>query len=1179
MTRMAIKVFLLGQFKLESNGIVIDLPSRPAQSLLAYLILNSGVVYRREKLASLFWMDSTEANARGYLRQALWRIRKAFGDTCLDSEEYLEISDINICFRPSGEYWLDAAEFLKVDEDLAIDEMIERVKLYQGELLPGFYDDWVLPERDRFQAAYQQRMTILLDKLIQEKRWNDAIQQGESWLQLGYSPEPAFRALMQAYAGLGDPTMVSNIYQRCINQLDSELGLDPSPETRCLYDRILQEGQSVNRHGELRQPKREMELPDFMREGVDDHVESQIFVSRESELARLQDHLEGALHRQGKVIFLTGEAGSGKTALVAEFAHRVLEEHPEVGIVTGNCNAHTGLGDPYLPFREVLEMLTGDVESRWAAGTISSQHARFLWKSIPITAQAIVSAGPGLIYTLLQSNSLLERACRCTSGEPDWLARLATLVSSAQTEGVTAKPLRADLFDQYSRVLVSIAKSTPLLIILDDLQWADPGSINLLFYLGRQITGSQILVVGAYRPEEVAIGRDGERHPLETVVSELQRISGDIPINLDHAENRDFLEALIDSEPNQLEVSFRDMLFRQTRGHPLFTLELLRGLQERGDLVLDVDHNWVEGGTLNWEKLPARVEAVIMERINRLPSVLQRALRIASIEGEVFTAEVVAEVMGISSMELLTQLSEELDRKHRLVRAHSIQRVKGKLVTGYRFRHIQIQKYLYGSLNQVERVHLHEQVGYSLEKLHGMELSLADLDLLFTTETPVMQLARHFQKARISDKAIHYLHLAGERAVQLSAYGEGYTYITQALEILLSQPVSVKRAKQELTLQLSLGKARKGITSMAFTEVEYIYERALDLCDQVGNPLLECQILGELLTVFYVRGNYLIAREYGQKLNRRADELGDPLTQAIAGWLNGFLLFVLGEFVSSRENLEKMLEFYNQSEHFSKFVYLHGVDSGLSAMAYYACCLWCLGYPDQAQEVSDKALKLGQAANHPFTYADVLTYAGCLFYELKRHPVKVKSLAEDLIYLAELVGISWRGAGLRFKGGAMAQLGDLEGGLKEARLGMSGEVDIASYCNISSTLGVLALAHLNAGQFDISRELLESAFELIEEKSERYCEVEIHRIQAEMLLKMGDESAAEGSYQKALEVARLQEAKSHELRVATSLARLWQQQGKIQEAYDLLFGIYNWFTEGFGTPDLLAAKALLDELS
>jgi tetratricopeptide (TPR) repeat protein len=227
------------------------------------------------------------------------------------------------------------------------------------------------------------------------------------------------------------------------------------------------------------------------------------------------------------------------------------------------------------------------------------------------------------------------------AGLPAWLTRLDELVNGKplrQAQGRLQRPVRgvangpgiagpqqSDLFEQYTRVLQALARQVSLVLIVDDLQWADLGSISLLFHLGRQLAGSRILIVGTYRPEEIALGRDGARHPLEAVVNKFQRDFGDVAVNVDQAEGRDFVEALLDSEPNRLGPAFREMLYRQTRGHALFTIELLRGLKERGDLIQDPEGRWVQGPALDWETLPARVEAVIAERIGRLAEAQARA--------------------------------------------------------------------------------------------------------------------------------------------------------------------------------------------------------------------------------------------------------------------------------------------------------------------------------------------------------------------------------------------------------------------------------------------------------------------------------------------------------------------------------------------------------------------------
>ena len=221
---------------------------------------------------------------------------------------------------------------------------------------------------------------------------------------------------------------------------------------------------------------------------------------------------------------------------------------------------------------------------------------------------------------------------------------------------------QSHLFQQFTNVLVALSQIKSLILLLDDMQWADTASIDLLFHLGRRLEGSRILFVCAYRPEEVALGRGG-RHPLEKVLAEFKRRSGDVWLDLAAVrdqEERRFIDALVESEPNALDEGFRRALYEHTGGHPLFTVELLRAMQERGDLVQNAEGFWIEGPALDWETLPARVEGVIEERVGRLEEELREILSVASVEGEEFTAQVVARVQDLGERKLLRHLTREL---------------------------------------------------------------------------------------------------------------------------------------------------------------------------------------------------------------------------------------------------------------------------------------------------------------------------------------------------------------------------------------------------------------------------------------------------------------------------------------------------------------------------------------
>jgi predicted ATPase/DNA-binding SARP family transcriptional activator len=227
-----LEVRVLGQFEVRLDGQPVEIASRPAQSLLAYLMLNAGAAQRREKLSGLFWPEATEDNARSNLRHALWRIRRALEG---DGRRYLLTDHLTIAFDAAADYWLDAAE---LERGNSLDELIQSLSAYHGELLPGFYDDWVSLERERLQAAFERRMQSLLERLIADRRWLEALNWSERWIALGGVPEPAYRALMQAHHGLGDMSSVAAAYQRCVSALQTELGVELSDQTRALYQQL-----------------------------------------------------------------------------------------------------------------------------------------------------------------------------------------------------------------------------------------------------------------------------------------------------------------------------------------------------------------------------------------------------------------------------------------------------------------------------------------------------------------------------------------------------------------------------------------------------------------------------------------------------------------------------------------------------------------------------------------------------------------------------------------------------------------------------------------------------------------------------------------------------------------------------------------------------------------------------
>ncbi|MCG3209673.1 MAG: hypothetical protein FOGNACKC_03300 [Anaerolineae bacterium] len=766
-------ISLLGPPQLELNHQPIDLGRRKAVALLAYLAVTAQP-HSRDALATLFWPELDQSRARAALRRTLSELNTALAG------DWLAADRETVALAESPQVTLDVAQFWQLAAD---NQLAAAANLYRDDFLAGFtlpdcpeFDEWQF-----FQAeSLRQELAALLDALTEQhtarQEYDPAIGSARRRLALDPLHEPAHRQLMRLYALAGQRSAALRQFQECQRLLDEELGVPPSPETAALAEQIRL-GQVGEAPAPIPLPPTPEQLPSFLTASATPAPAP--FVGRRAELAQLANRLNSAVAGHGQIVCVTGEAGSGKTALVRAFAAQAEAHAAGVVTIVGSCNAYTGLGDPYLPFREMLGQLCGDIEARLAEGAFSVENGRRLWQLLPHTLPAIAGRGPALVDSLLAANWLNQQAGR---------VGLALHFASPPAGEQRAQQ---DLFEQVVSVLQAVAQQQPLLLIIDDAQWADAASINLLFHLSRRLAASRVLLLVTYRPNDIILGRDGQRHPLEPVINEIRRSFGQIHIDLEQAMSRDFVEALIDTEPNRLSPAFREALFRQTQGHPLFTVELLRSLQERGDIRQDAQGCWVETADLNWELLPARIEAVIAERIGRVPGGPKEMLIAASVQGETFTAQVIAAVQHQDERQLLRELSL-LEKRHHLVREQGEFRLNGKFLSGYRFTHTLFQQYLYNSLGAAERRLLHGDIAAALEIIYRDHL-----------DEVTVQLAHHYARAGQVNKAIDYLLQAGDRARNLFAHQEAIDFYQQALAWLKQQGQTDRAARTLMKLGLT----------------------------------------------------------------------------------------------------------------------------------------------------------------------------------------------------------------------------------------------------------------------------------------------------------------------------------------------------------------------------------------
>ena len=907
MAQLVIK--LLGGFNVTlDGGPVTGFDSNKVRALLAYLAVESDRAHRRESLATLLWPGFPERSARTNLRNALSNLRTAIGDREA-KPPFLLTTRETVQLNLGSDHQLDVATLARAAESPSsqtLDALIEAVELYAGDFLAGFtlvdtvaFDDWAAATRERVRRQAIGLLGELADRLEADGDAERAITYALRRVELAPWQEDAQRNLIRLLAETGQRSAALRQYRTCVRALEEELGAEPSAETVALYEEIRAgpagEDAAVPSIRSSGPAAPDRQLPAFLLEGAEPGVREQpVFVGREPELARLNGYLDAALTGQGQVAFVVGGPGRGKTALLRAFAERAMDAHLGLLVIRGACNAYSGEGDAYLPFRDAFEMLTGDVERQWRAGSVSTDHARRLWAALPETLPALVAHGPHVVGSLVAAQGLVARSVAAGLVDAGWMPELRVRAEGGMSAGLPQEAL----FQQVTNTLDEVSRRRSVLMVLDDLQWADRGSAGLLFHLGRRLGGARILLVGAHRPVEAASAEPLD-HPLHQVLSELRRVHGNAWLSLreaDAVEGRDFVDKLLDTQPNRLSKGFREALAARTGGHPLYAVELLRELRTRGDLVWDKGGGWREGAKLDWDRLPARVEAAIEQHIGRLREDERDLLMVASVQGQAFSAETVAEVQGLRVRGALRML-RELGRRHRLVRAASAPSALGGPESAFEFEHGLFQSYLYGQLSVAERRLLHGAVAHALERLYGEESGQV-----------AVQLAHHYDQAGMGGKAAQYSVLAGDRALTVYANDEARLHYERVLALLQTMDPDSTDQSHRLAALSGLGKLCFHIGEVA--ESEQHLSEAIALGRQLALDPQEMALLYHWLgEALWWQSKYQERLRIGEEGLKLLGDDTESLGAALLNQLVGIALTMLGDEAGFREYAQRTAGF------------------------------------------------------------------------------------------------------------------------------------------------------------------------------------------------------------------------------------------------------------------------------
>jgi predicted ATPase len=485
----------------------------------------------------------------------------------------------------------------------------------------------------------------------------------------------------------------------------------------------------------------------------------------------------------------------------------------------------------------------------------------------------------------------------------------------------------------------------------------------------------------------------------------------------------------------------------------------------------------------------------------------------------------------------------------------------------YQFKHALVQDAAYSTLLRGRRQELHARVAAALETYFP--------DLI---ERQPELLAHHFTQAGLNEIAITYWQKAGEQALQRSANAEAATHLTNAIQLVHSLPSGAERKRQELGLQMALGSATRANKGHAAPETLQVYSRARDLLDDGVGVKEQIAVLYGLWSVNVVRMEYVLGREVAQQSLSVATGGNNPEELAFACRMMGFTLWAMGKLVEARPYLERTVALYAPGSGNATDL-RYSQDHAVWALTILGLTWWPLGFPDRAAAAVTRARSWAHDIGHAMTTGFALIF-GCVLDGFRADPQGEGSHSDEAVAYCSDHGLKAYIPWTQFyQGLTLVRRAEHRQGLDLMRAGMAGAEEISSKMHWVSHLGHLASAHGRVGEPTVGLGLLNDAIHMAEETEERVFEAELHRLRGEFLIQLGQALEAENEFHRSIAIAHKQEVRMWELRAAVSLAHLSRDQGRRAEARELLAPIYGWFTEGFDTPDLKEAKALLDDLA
>jgi DNA-binding SARP family transcriptional activator/predicted ATPase len=1084
---------LFGGFRLVyDRRVIAGVNSARLQSLLAFLILHADSPQSRQQVAFLFWPDTSEAQARNNLRQFLFQLRQ----TLPDPDRFLQVDTNTIFWKTDGKQIIDVLLFKQALKDAELynqrgDQGLQRVVLekaisaYQGDLLPGSYDDWVEPEREDFRLQSQNAHRKLIQILEMQREYTLALTIGQRLLNLDPLDEGTHATLIRLHALNDDLSGARRVYQNAVETLQRELGVEPGEILRSTYQRLQDASQAIDAQG-----------------GSKSSIAASFkLVGRQSEWRQLQVAWKRAVSGEAHLVLITGEAGIGKSRLAEELFSWVMRQ----GFATAYSRSYG--------------------------------------------AEGRLSLGP--VTDLLRSRNIRPRLA---SLDKVWMTEIARLLPELLIEDpelthpapVSEYGKRQFFFEALARGIHS--GQHPLLIWIDDLQWSDQETLEWLHYLLRFEPHKTLVILGTARSEE-----SPPEHPLSLMARQL-RMEGKIStVELSPLDAAETARLASEVQGYALEDSDTIRLFRETEGNPLFVVETVRA-NVAGSVAMETSSTNI---TVSSEAQlpPPRVHAVILGRLVQLSSRARKVAEIGAVIGRSFSLDLLVEA-GRDDEETVVQALNELWQK-RIVREQS--------VNAFDFTHDKLREVAYLEISAPQRRLLHRNVAQALQTLHAGHLE------------PISgQLAAHYESAGLVQQALPYYEKAVLWAQNICAHNEAIRLLRKALTLLETLPPGRERDEQELALQTYLGISFVASKGYGAPEVWEACSRAQQLCDQLKRPV-SSPVLRTLAIAHLSRTEFDQALVIGNQLRERAEQEQDNILLVEAHYVLGVTLSWQGKFHKSNWHLEQALALYDPAQA-HVHIALYSQDPRPICLIRQALHFSCLGYADRARQASQASHAYALELSHPFTRAYIM-YWDTLHHHYCREIQKTRELAEATIKISSEYQLDfWYTSALILRAWALAEQEGFEPGIAEMEKGISAFQAIGGGFLQAYRGALLAEQYGRRGEVKKGLTLVDEGIARVERSGEGWCEAELFRIKGELLQLQGEVIEAEIAFRHAIAVAQRQEARLLELRAALSLARLWPVHACPTDVRQLIASLYQWFSEGFDLPDLLAARAFLAQM-